>query len=141
MPRGLTGTVFAVRRIVTARPTFMHWIKRNVLASEHAEERLVLGHRTYAHRPPLRDRPPPKSQPSALWVGTADINPAAAQLARGERPLRHRRSARAEDRPIQSRAGAFTRAARSLRRPRKPVATPADRPLKLARTSRAMLAN
>jgi acetyltransferase-like isoleucine patch superfamily enzyme len=52
MPRGLTGTVFAVRRIVAARPTFMHWIKRNVLASEHAEERLVLGHRTYAHGTP-----------------------------------------------------------------------------------------
>jgi chloramphenicol O-acetyltransferase type B len=41
--------VLALRRIVAARATFRHWIRRNVLASEHAEQRLVLGHRTYTH--------------------------------------------------------------------------------------------
>jgi acetyltransferase-like isoleucine patch superfamily enzyme len=44
--------VRALRRIVAARGAFKHAIKRSVLIAENADERLVLGNRTYTHGEP-----------------------------------------------------------------------------------------
>jgi acetyltransferase-like isoleucine patch superfamily enzyme len=48
----LAKGIGALRRIVAARRTFKHSVKRSVLTAENAEDRLVLGHRTYTHGDP-----------------------------------------------------------------------------------------
>jgi acetyltransferase-like isoleucine patch superfamily enzyme len=47
-----TSALVAMRRVVGARGTFKQWIKRSVLTSEHAKERLKIGQRTYTHGTP-----------------------------------------------------------------------------------------